>query len=96
MHGEIVHVPLVSPGRMCPYFRQMAPRILKDFTGDYHSEDHLSAYIETYRLEEFRVGANQRTVWFYIHEGDQTGDLLIRALTEFCMFKREERPLKSI
>lgn len=86
LHGEIMQEkPLPR------YFRHAAPNYMRHYSVTPGDEHQLSATIETYRLEEFRYGANQRSLWFYIHETDATDFLLVKAFTDLCMFLREAR-----
>ena len=52
--------------------------------------EDLAARVETYRLEVFCCGRdNQRNLFFYIHESDDTAVSMIRSFTALCMFKRD-------
>lgn len=80
MNGEIVQEkPLPA------YFRAVAPTQLDP------RKFATSGVIETYRLQKFLCGDPHQTLWFYIHEGEETGELLIRAFHSLCMFKREAK-----
>lgn len=85
LHGEIMRCPLPLPR----FLQHAAPRRgLFDASGGFDA-NAISADIETYRLEEFRVGESQRQIWFYVHGNDATDCWLIKAFTELCMFKRD-------
>lgn len=77
--GGSLHGEIMQEFPLPRYYRHAAPTV-----GG-------TAIEETYRLEKFRVGDPHRSMWFYVHEGEPTGPLLIRALTELCNFKRSAR-----
>lgn len=77
--GGSLHGEIMQAQPLPRYFRRAA------------AVHELSATMETYRLEKFICGANQRSLWFYIYETDDTGFLLGKAFTELCMFLREAR-----
>lgn len=81
LHGEIVQEQPLPRYFEHPLFP----------AGDFTEENAIK--IERYRLEEFRVGQEQQTVWFYIHEGSSTSFAFIKAFTDLCMFMRDARNL---